>query len=324
MSSGLISRKMRVAATSAMAARTLASSSTWSPATYAKFKAERLRPPQDLLARLGSTVKLTASQPAILDCGCGNGGSSRQLIDAYPHARLTCIDSSEAMIEAAQADEVLASRELVSFTLRSIEEQFAEKGKHTGELFDLIFSNASLHWCDEEGDALPSLLQRMLGRVRPGGALAMQIPDTREQPSHVIMRDVAAELGRPDVAPPSNRHTAEEYGEALLGPLCAGLDMWSTTYVQRLTGSEPVYDYVRSTGLMPVLEAFGGEGSEGAAEFERLYRARLQEAYPAQKDGTTLFPFARFFLIAKRPSLLDVYSEYAAYHDHQLTKGWKS
>ena len=113
-------------------------------------------------------------------------------------------------------------------------------------------------------------------------------------------------------------------GEALLGPLCAGLDMWSTTYVQRLTGSEPVYDYVRSTGLMPVLEAFGGEGSEGAAEFERLYRARLQEAYPAQKDGTTLFPFARFFLIAKRPSLLDVYSEYAAYHDHQLTKGWKS
>ena len=78
MSSLKKSTKMRVA-TTAMAARTLASSSTWSPATYAKFKAERLRPPQDLLARLGSTVKLTASQPAILDCGCGNGGSSRQL-----------------------------------------------------------------------------------------------------------------------------------------------------------------------------------------------------------------------------------------------------
>ena len=25
-----------------------------------------------------------------------------------------------------------------------------------------------------------------------------------------------------------------------------------------------------------------------------------------------------------RPSLLDVYAEYAAYHNHQLDKGWKS
>ena len=54
-------------------------------------------------------------------------------------------------------------------------------------------------------------------------------------------------------------------------------------------------------------------------------RKRVAAAYPQSRDGrTTLFPFTRFFLVAKRPSLLDVYSEYADYHDHQLTKGWKS
>ena len=58
--------------------------------------------------------------------------------------------------------------------------------------------------------------------------------------------------------------------------------------------------------------------------FEARYRERVASAYPKGVDGSTLFPFTRFFLVARRPSLLEVYSEYAAYHDHQLTKGWKS
>ena len=58
--------------------------------------------------------------------------------------------------------------------------------------------------------------------------------------------------------------------------------------------------------------------------FEDAYRRRVADLYPPTSDGTTFFPFTRFFLVAKRPSLLDVYQEYSAYHDHQLTKGWKS
>jgi hypothetical protein len=73
-----------------------------------------------------------------------------------------------------------------------------------------------------------------------------------------------------------------------------------------------------------VLLTFGGAGSPDADAFEAAYRARLAEAYPKSHDGTTLFPFTRFFLVARRPSLLDVYTEYAAYHNHQLDKGWKS
>ena len=71
-------------------------------------------------------------------------------------------------------------------------------------------------------------------------------------------------------------------------------------------------------------ELLRGEGSEPAMAFEARYRERVASAYPKGVDGSTLFPFTRFFLVARRPSLLEVYSEYAAYHDHQLTKGWKS
>ena len=75
---------------------------------------------------------------------------------------------------------------------------------------------------------------------------------------------------------------------------------------------------------MPGMQALGGEGSEAANAFERTYRERLLEAYPPRPDGSTIFPFRRFFLVASRPSLSDIYSEYAAYHSHQLDKGWKS
>ena len=166
----------------------------------------------------------------------------------------------------------------------------------------------------------------MLGRVRPGGSLAVQMPDTREQPSHMLLQEVAAEhgLGVDEIHVPTNLHPPADYGTALLGPLCTALDMWTTTYVQRLEGDDPVYEYVRSTGMRPLVAALGGEGSEEARAFEEAYRTRVAAAYPKGADGSTLFPFTRFFAVAKRPSLLEVYTEYAAYHDHQLTKGWKS
>ena len=111
----------------------------------------------------------------------------------------------------------------------------------------------------------------MMARVRPGGSLAVQMPDTRQQPSHVLMREVAAELGvLPDdtiaTIIPSNAHEPSEFDAKLVGPMCNALDMWSSVYVQRLEGPEPVYEYVRSTGLRPLVDELGGEGSEAAGK----------------------------------------------------------
>ena len=307
----------------------------WNPARYAQYAVERLRPASDLLARV---PKLTASQPLICDVGCGDGGPAKLLLQRFPKARLLCIDSSPEMLAAAQADEALTGRSYVRFACEDVETHFAKGAVPSGELYDLVYTNSSLHWCAD----VPDVLQRLLSRLRPGGTLAMQIPDTRHQPSHTLLREAALEAGLSEATVaqmPSNQCEPQQYADALLGPLCADLDMWSTTYVQRLaplaTAAEdgaspssslttprppthPVFEYVRATGARPVLAALKQHGgAEAVRHFEDAYCRRLASAYPATRDGSTLFPLCRFFLVARRPSLLDVYSEYAAYHDHQ-------
>ncbi len=301
----------------------------WSPARYAAFAAERLRPAADLLARVPA---LSSSAPRIVDLGCGDGGPSALLLDRFPSAHLHCVDSSPEMLDAARTS-LKGRAGSIEFTHANFERPAEFGGGGGGQAesdslhFDLCFANASLHWCELSG-GIPALLQRLIGRVVPGGCLAMQVPDTRQQPSHALLADCAAAVDPGGVAAslvaPSNAHGPSEYCDALLGPLCSSLDMWSTTYVQRLEGEHAVFEYVRATGMRPYIEALGGEGSEAARAFEEEYKLRAAEAYPRRADGTTLFPFNRFFLVALRPSLVDVYAEYADYHNHQLDKGWKS
>ena len=49
----------------------------------------------------------------------------------------------------------------------------------------------------------------------------------------------------------------------------------------------------------------GGEETEVSTAFSELYRQKALKAYPPLADGTTLLPFTRFFLVARRPSVLE-------------------
>lgn len=201
-----------------------AAAAPWDPAGYKDFAAERLRPVRDLLNQV---PKISATQPHVVDVGCGAGGSSMLLLEKFPSAKMLCMDSSPEMLAAAEAEDALNSRALLKFKLETIEEHFSTAAAASGGLYDLIFANESLHWCDD----LPNLMARMIARVRPGGVLGMQIPDTRTQVSHVLMRETAAEFGLASdaIRVPTNRCEPQEYGQALLGPLCQHLDMWTTT-----------------------------------------------------------------------------------------------
>ena len=79
-------------------------------------------------------------------------------------------------------------------------------------------------------------------------------------------------------------------------------------YVHCLTGSDdPVFNFMRTTyDGRKVLSSFGDEDAEVTLAFEEAYRRRVAEAYPPARDGkTTLFPFRRFFLVARRPGILE-------------------
>lgn len=254
-------------------------SPTWDPAQYARFAAPRSRPFHDLLAQVG------AQRPAtVVDVGCGPGTLTVDLARRWPDARVRGFDSSAEMIARAPTGAG------VEFTVAPAEEFDA-----TG--VDVVVSNAVLQWVPGHRD----LLRRWASQLAPGSWLAFQVPSNFDAPSHVLMRELAGSppwrhrlagvlRGTGSVASPA------EYLDLLAG---AGLlaEVWQSEYQHVLAGPDPVLEWVRGTGLRPVLQALDADGS---AQFEREYAALLREAYP-ERDYGTPFPFRRTFAVATVP-----------------------
>jgi trans-aconitate 2-methyltransferase len=144
------------------------------------------------------------------------------------------------------------------------------------------------------------LLVRWADRLAPDGWLAFQVPGNFDQPSHVILREMAASTRwRPllrDVE--LNRQSADPAGYAeLLARTGCEVDAWETTYVHILHGEDPVLEWYRGSGLRPVLAVLD---ADQAADFLAEYGRKLGQAYPPSSFGT-LFPFRRVFAVARRP-----------------------
>lgn len=250
----------------------------WDTSQYMRFGDERSRPFFDLLARVG------ADDPRyVVDLGCGPGNLTVTLERRWPAAEVCGVDSSPEMIEAA--------RDLgaVAFSMADVREWAPERAP------DVIVSNAVLQWVPGHHE----LLVRWAGLLAPGGWLAFQVPGNFDQPSHAILREMAASRRwrSPLRDVELNRQTAsaQEYAELLSGP-GRRVDAWETTYVHVLHGENPVLEWYKGTGLRPVLAALG---AGDAAEFLAEYGDRTREAYPASAAGT-FFPFHRVFAVVHR------------------------
>lgn len=253
---------------------------TWDPNTYARFAAPRLRPALDLLARIGAEAPA-----AVADLGCGTGTVTRLLARRWPRARVIGVDSSAEMLGEAGAD-----------TARLAWVRADIAAWEPDRPLEVVFSNAALHWLDDHGALFP----RLMGMLAPGGWLAVQMPRNHRAPSHTEMVAAAgsgpwaaalAPLLRPDpVADPAFYYD-------LLAPLAAELDIWETEYLQVLEGDDPVVEWTRGTALKPLLDALDGPARDG---FLADYTTRIRAAYPRRRDGRTLFPFRRLFLLARR------------------------
>jgi trans-aconitate 2-methyltransferase len=251
----------------------------WNPAQYRKFSGQRLRPARDLLGR----VPLDAPQ-SVVDLGCGEGAATRLLRERWPGAELTGVDSSAEMLE-------VAAREL-----SGVQWEQADIATWKPPVpVDLIFSNAALHWLDDH----TSLFLHLVEAIKPGGVMAVQMPRNFLAPSHTLITAVAldkpwrerlAPLLRPEPV------AASEFYYDLLALRVTHLDIWETEYLQVLEGENPVVEWTKGTWLRPLLAALGDEDGR---LFEFDYRRRVAEAYPRRKDGRTLYPFRRLFIVAR-------------------------
>jgi trans-aconitate 2-methyltransferase len=275
----------------------------WDPALYLRYGGERSRPFFDLLARVGAELP-----SYVVDMGCGPGQLTAMLAERWPSATVCGVDNSPQMIEAAQrlvpsqavrakvsagSGPVLTSHAPgLSFMLDDIRHW---KPQH---LPDVIISNAVLQWVPDHRE----LIAGWVDQLADGGWLAFQVPGNFDQPSHAILRELAASARwRPllrDVE--LNRQTADpaDYAELLARAGCE-VDAWETTYLHILPGKDPVLEWYKGTGLRPVLAVLD---ADQAADFLAEYGEQLRAAYPPASFGTML-PFRRVFAVAQRPRL---------------------
>jgi trans-aconitate 2-methyltransferase len=233
---------------------------------------------------------LAAAQPGpVLELGCGTGRIALPVAQAG--VTLVGVDRSPAMLAEARATPA---------PIRWVEADLARWRPERAP--DVVYANASIQWVEPHD----GLLVRLLEELAPGGCLAVQMPRSHGLPSHRLMRAVlagegAAErpLGTPALRALLDRCPVADarHYHALLAPHALALDVWETEYVHELEGTDPVLEWVRGTGLRPVLDGLADDERE---RFGVAYRQRLREAYPPAASGRTPFPFRRLFVVATR------------------------
>lgn len=252
---------------------------TWDPGTYLRFGDERLRPGIDLLARVPDIAPRL-----VIDLGCGAGNLTAVIAERFPTAHVVGLDSSAKMIEAART---LSAP--VEWVVGGVEEW------EPAAPFDLVFSNATLHWVDDHA----SLFGALRHRVGAGGVLAVQMPDNWDQPTHRVPAAVLATGEFGDDARRAlltDRVASPADYRRWIGPHF-DIDTWSTTYFHVLGGADPVVEWVSGSLLRPVLEVLS---SAARTEFLDRCAAGYRRAYPPEPDGSTVLGFRRLFIVARR------------------------
>ena len=253
----------------------------WDPAQYERFRDERARPFLDLLA-------LVRPRPGmrVVDLGCGTGELTARLHHELAAGETLGIDRSEAMLARARplAEGGLRfeAGDIAAFAARAV--------------YDLVFSNAALHWVDDHA----ALFARLTAALRPGGQLAVQVPANFDHPSHAVAAQVAGEAPFCDALGAHARP-----GRAVLPPEEYALLLERLGYVEqhvrlqvyghRLAARDEVVEWVKGTLLTDYQRRLPAELYE---RFVARYRERL---LPALEDTRPyFFTFKRVLLWAQR------------------------
>lgn len=257
----------------------------WNPALYRRYEDERTRPAQELLAR----VPLSAAT-CVVDLGCGPGNSTELLRQRFPDADVLGTDNSEAMLVSARErlpEARFALSDIACWTPDAT----------GGKAPDLIYANASLQWVPDH----EALIPRLFASLAPGGVLAFQMPDNRQEPTHRLMRELAAEspwaepIGDADRLRTLLLDIGAYYD--LLASTAAKVDVWHTVYQHPMMSAAAMVEWVRGTGLKPFVDRLSPElQTSYLGEYER----RVDAAYPPRTNGMRLLAFPRMFVVAQR------------------------
>jgi trans-aconitate methyltransferase len=131
----------------------------WNAKDYSKNASAQFGWGMELL----DTITLNGDE-AVLDIGCGDGKITKVIADSVPAGRVIGMDSSEDMIALAQ-ETYQHEKPTLDFTHGD-----ASNLPYRND-FDLVFSNACLHWIKDHRPVLKGIADAL----RPGGRALLQM-----------------------------------------------------------------------------------------------------------------------------------------------------
>ncbi len=137
--------------------------SHWDGATYDRVADPQTRWGTAVLERLGLNGDET-----VLDCGCGSGRVTEQLLAHLPDGRVIALDSSPSMLDQARR-RLGPARERVLFVEADLL-QLSPATLGADAPVDAVFSSATFHWVPDH----PRLFANLAGVLRAGGQLSAQ------------------------------------------------------------------------------------------------------------------------------------------------------
>jgi malonyl-CoA O-methyltransferase len=228
-------------------------------------------------ARLATCLPEPFSAARILEIGCGTGNFTAQLAARFPHARLTALDFSEAMVEQA----VKKCRDChVSFLWADGEQYLAENKQQ----FDLVTSNATMQWFDD----LPRAFSHVARSLAPDGIFLASLfgPSSLHELAAALAGVFAESPGLPAAQFPDREKILQ-----LARAYFARVEIAETVYRRTYLSLQDLFRHISKTGT-------GGYHPS----LPRLTRSRLErlEEWFCSHGGFAL-SYQVFFVTAARP-----------------------
>jgi trans-aconitate methyltransferase len=218
----------------------------------------------------------------ILDIGCGDGVLTKQIVQLGAHAR--GVDASPQMVEAAR--------------MRGVDAQVMDATRMTFQRqFDAVFSNAALHWIQDQ----PALLEGVARALKPGGRFvaemgghgniaAIRVALHAALAHHDLAHLMVADNYFPTV--PEYRRLLEAHGFVMERmelvprptPLPTGMRAWLTVFRRGLFDAVPtdLHEKILNEALEHLEPALRDSDGNWIADYVRLrFRARVGNLDPA-------------------------------------------
>lgn len=261
---------------------------TWNPTDYRRNSTQ-----QELWARQIIAKLVLNNSEHVLDLGCGDGKVTAEIARQVPNGQVLGIDNSAVMIEFARSTFPASDWPNLRFDVMDARElRFVEQ-------FDLVFSNAVLHWIKDHRP----VLRGIAAALRPEGKMLVQmggsgnaaevlavLEELRQEPPWRAYLD--------GFGMPYGFHRPEDYRRWLAE---AGLQAQRVELIPKdmvHAGAEGLEGWIRTTWMPYTQRVPGSLREQFVSELAETYLRR----YPLDAAGRAHVAMIRLEVEAAKPS----------------------